>query len=51
MVSWVGFKQEPIYYDRHPRFAGATKYPLNKMIRLAADAITAFSVRPLALAT
>ncbi len=51
MVSWIGFRQEPIVYDRHARFAGVTKYPLSKMIRFALDAITAFSVKPLALAS
>jgi dolichol-phosphate mannosyltransferase len=48
---WVGFRQEAVPYDRHERFAGATKYPLRKMIRFALDAITAFSYAPLQLAT
>jgi dolichol-phosphate mannosyltransferase len=47
MVSWIGFKQEAVIYDRAPRFAGITKYPLRKMVRFAFDAITSFSVRPL----
>ena len=51
MVSWIGFRQEPILYDRHERFAGTTKYPLRKMVRFALDAITAFSTKPLALAS
>ncbi len=51
MVSWIGFRQAPIMYDRDPRFAGDTKYPLRKMIRFAVDAVTSFSTRPLALAT
>lgn len=51
MVSWVGFRQEPILYDRDPRLAGETKYPLRKMVRFAADAITSFSVRPLSWAS
>jgi polyisoprenyl-phosphate glycosyltransferase len=51
MVGWIGFRQLPILYDRDPRFAGCTKYPLRRMFRLASDAITAFSVRPLALAS
>jgi dolichol-phosphate mannosyltransferase len=50
MVSWVGFHQVPLLYDRSPRFAGETKYPLRKMLRFALDAITSFSVRPLRLA-
>ncbi len=47
MVAWVGGRQVPIAYDRAPRAAGESKYPLSKMIRFAADAITAFSVVPL----
>src|ERR1035441_4098849 len=50
MISWVGFKQVPFLYDRSPRFAGETKYQLRKMLHLALDAITSFSVRPLRLA-
>jgi glycosyltransferase involved in cell wall biosynthesis len=50
MVSWVGFKQLPIQYDRDPRFAGETKYPLKRMLRLAADGILSFSLAPLRLA-
>jgi polyisoprenyl-phosphate glycosyltransferase len=51
MVSWVGGRQEPIPYDRKPRFAGATKYPFAKMLSFAVDAITSFSVLPLRLLT
>ena len=47
MVSWIGMRQVPILYDRDPRFAGTTKYPLRKMLRFAIDAITGFSVAPL----
>jgi dolichol-phosphate mannosyltransferase len=50
MISWVGFKQVALLYDRSPRFAGKTKYALGKMFRFALDAITSFSVRPLRLA-
>lgn len=50
MVSWIGFRQEPIAYDREARFTGQTKYPLGKMVRLALDAITGFSTKPLRLA-
>lgn len=49
LVSWLGFRQEAFPYVRHARFAGETKYPLKKMLRLAIDAITGFSVRPLRL--
>ncbi len=51
MVSWIGFKQVPMLYDREARFAGKTKYPFRKMFRFALDAITAFSIKPLALAS
>jgi glycosyltransferase involved in cell wall biosynthesis len=51
MVSWIGLKQVPLRYERHPRFAGKTKYPLHKMVRFAIDAITSFSVRPLRIAS
>ncbi len=47
MVAWIGGRQVPLLYDRHARAAGESKYPLSKMIRFAADAITAFSVVPL----
>lgn len=50
LVSWVGFKQVPLVYQRQARFAGTTKYPLRKMLRFAIDAITSFSIRPLRLA-
>jgi dolichol-phosphate mannosyltransferase len=51
MVAWVGFRQTAVYYDREARFAGSTKYPLQKMIRFALDGITSFSVLPLRIAT
>src|SRR4051812_37833211 len=47
MVAWIGGRQVAIPYDRKPRAAGESKYPLGTMIRFAADAITAFSVVPL----
>lgn len=51
LVSWIGGRQEPIDYVREARFAGATKYPLAKMLRFALDALTSFSIKPLRLAT
>ena len=48
---WVGFKQIGVKYVRNERFAGKTQYPLQKMIKLATDAITGFSYVPLQLAT
>ncbi len=51
LISWLGFKQTYVEYIREKRFAGETKYPLRKMIKLAFDAITSFSIKPLRLAT
>ena len=51
LSSWVGFKQMGVEYERSQRYAGATKYPLRKMLRLAMNAITSFSYVPLHLAT
>lgn len=48
---WVGFKQAQVRYVRHERYAGATKYPLRKMVRFATDGITSFSYVPLQFAT
>jgi glycosyltransferase involved in cell wall biosynthesis len=50
MVSWAGFKQTSVDYVRDERFAGETKYPLRKMIRLSLDAMTSFSTKPLKIA-
>jgi dolichol-phosphate mannosyltransferase len=47
LVSWVGFKQATVEYIRNKRFAGKTKYPLRKMLKFSADAITSFSNKPL----
>lgn len=49
LVSWVGFKQTGVYYEREERFAGETKYPLKKMLKLSVDGITSFSTKPLKL--
>ncbi|HEV2575785.1 MAG TPA: glycosyltransferase family 2 protein [Acidobacteriaceae bacterium] len=51
MWSWIGFPQVGVPYQRAPRFAGETKYPLRKMIGLALDGIVSFSVVPLRLVT
>lgn len=51
MVPWVGFRQTALAYERDPRFAGETKYPLRKMLKFAANAIFSFSAKPLALAS
>lgn len=51
LVSWVGFNQVPLYYDREERFSGETKYPFGKMLRFALNAIVSFSDKPLKMAT
>lgn len=51
LVSWVGFNQVAVRYDRDPRFAGTTNYPFTKLLKLAADGVTSFSERPLRLAS
>ncbi|PEY34074.1 glycosyltransferase [Bacillus cereus] len=47
MMSWIGFSQTYVEYERDERFAGETKYPLKKMIKFASDGIIAFSTKPL----
>ena len=49
LFSWVGYKQIPFEYEREERFAGKTKYPLRKMLKLASDGIISFSTKPLKL--
>jgi len=51
MVSWIGLRQAALVYDRQPRTAGTTNYPLRRMILLAVDAMTSFSVAPLRFAS
>ncbi len=49
LFSWVGYKQYAFEYERKERFAGKTKYPLKKMLKLAGDGIVSFSTKPLKL--
>jgi polyisoprenyl-phosphate glycosyltransferase len=49
IVAHVGFRQEAVQFDRDPRFAGSSSYPLRKMLKLAADGILGFSTFPLRL--
>ena len=51
LISWVGFKQVPFYYEREARFAGETKYPFMKMLRFATTSMLYFSTKPLRIAT
>ena len=47
IISWIGLKQAPFYYERAARFSGETKYPLKKMLSFASTAILHFSKKPL----
>ena len=51
LVSWVGYRQIGIPYDRAERHSGTTKYPISKMLAFAIDGITSFSEAPLRLST
>lgn len=51
LVSWVGYNQIGVEYDRDERFSGTTKYPFSKMLTFAIDGITSFSQVPLRLAS
>jgi glycosyltransferase involved in cell wall biosynthesis len=51
MVPWIGFSSVAHRYERDPRHAGVTKYPLRKMLQFAANAVLSFTAKPLALAT
>ena len=47
MIPQLGFRSDTVLYDRQNRFAGESKYPLRRMIGLAANGVTSFSVMPL----
>ncbi|HEY6518225.1 MAG TPA: glycosyltransferase family 2 protein, partial [Roseiarcus sp.] len=49
MFAWIGFRQGTVTFDRPSRAAGESKYPLRKMIGLAANGIISFSDAPLRL--
>jgi dolichol-phosphate mannosyltransferase len=49
MTSWVGFRQTGVEYRRDARYAGTSKYPARKLLRLALDGITSFSTVPVRL--
>lgn len=51
MISWVGFKQVPLSYEREARKAGISKYPFAKMWIFALNAVTSFSIKPLRIAS
>lgn len=50
MSAWVGFKSIGVPYKRAARYAGSTKYPFKKMLKLALTAVTSFSYVPLQIA-
>ena len=50
IISWIGYHQIFVEYDRQERYAGETKYPMRKMLKFALDGITSFSVYPLKIA-
>ncbi len=50
MSAWVGFRSVGVPYKRAARFAGTTKYPFKKMLKLALTAVTSFSYVPLQIA-
>ncbi|MBR3317397.1 MAG: glycosyltransferase family 2 protein [Atopobiaceae bacterium] len=51
IVASMGFRTAKVYYRRAERFAGESKYPLSKMMGLAIDGITSFSIKPLRMVT
>ena len=51
MIPLVGFKSTCVYYERTPRLAGKSHYPLKKMLALAFDGITSLSIKPIRLIT
>lgn len=51
LVSWVGYRQIAVEYERKERVAGESKYPLKKMIKLSWDGLTSFSIKPIQLAS
>lgn len=51
IVRQLGFREGYVYYDRKPRLAGESKYPLRKMLAFSIDGITSFSIAPLKVIT
>ncbi len=51
LVTWIGYNQAAVLYDRNRRYGGTTKYPFARMLRFALDGITGFSSQPLRLAS
>lgn len=51
IVPTIGYETDVVYYKRHERFAGESKYPLKKMLAFAVEGITSFSIRPIRMIT
>lgn len=51
IIPLIGFKSTHVYYDRHARYAGVSKYPLKKMLAFAFEGITSFSTIPIRIVT
>ena len=51
MVPLIGYETDCVYYDRKERVAGESKYPLKKMLALAFNGISSFSVKPITMIT
>lgn len=51
IVPMIGFETDVVYYQRHERFAGESKYPLKKMLSFAVEGITSFSIKPIRMIT
>ena len=49
MVPLIGYQSDSVYYDRKERVAGESKYPLKKMLALAFNGISSFSVKPISM--
>lgn len=50
IISWIGYRQTHVMYQRQERHSGETKYPIKKMMKFALDGITSFSAYPLKIA-
>lgn len=51
IVPMIGYKSDVVYYERHERFAGESKYPLKKMLAFAMEGITSLSIKPIRMIT
>lgn len=49
MMPLIGYQTDCVYYDRKERVAGESKYPLKKMLALAFNGISSFSIKPISM--